>query len=470
VTAAALLLVLTIGPGPRARPPSAQARDSFPHAAHRRLFTACTTCHAGIPAGDTATARPPTSFCGTCHDGRDQRLVDWVPRPARASNLRYDHRAHIAAVLAKGDEALVCTRCHASGDSTGALMEVARARPERCITCHAHQADTHLAEASSCRTCHRVLTEARGLPTARISGFPRPASHDSAFLFTHGDAAATSSTCAVCHARDFCAACHVNASRVAAIQALDADPRVAEVARSRPVVYRAPASHAAPGFNRGHAPASAQAIEQCASCHTRESCVACHGPDARASAIAAMPPRAPSGALGVSLAAARPAGHGARFALDHRAAAAAGDQSCLSCHTQRYCATCHDGTSRPAFHAVNFVMRHGSPAYTQENECAACHQTQVFCRDCHRRIGRGTDAAPSGSYHTSQPNWRFGHAAAARRSIETCASCHAQSFCLSCHSARQGQGVSPHGPGFNPAMGDKNPAMCRICHATVPTH
>jgi hypothetical protein len=402
VIGAVLVLALVIGPGPAARHVAAQTRDSFPHAAHRRLFTSCTTCHAGIPTGDSATARPPTSFCGTCHDGRDQRLVDWTPVPARASNLRYDHVTHIAAVRSKGDEELPCTRCHAMGDAEGELMEVARARPERCITCHAHQADTHLAEGSACATCHRPLADVRGLASARIAAFPKPASHDQ------------------------------------------------------------------PRFGRAHVPGPGQAAGQCATCHTRESCLACHGSDAHTAAIALIP-RAGRDGPRVNLGASRPPDHVARFAVDHRAAAASGDQACQSCHTQRYCATCHDAASRPPFHATNFVMRHGSSAFTQDNECAACHQTQVFCRDCHSRTGRGTDAAPFGSYHTSQPNWRFGHAAAARRSIETCASCHAQSFCLSCHSARQGQGVSPHGPGFNPAMAGKNPAMCRICHVTIPS-
>jgi hypothetical protein len=463
---AALALVLAAAQGPAAP----QARDSFPHPVHRRLFTQCVNCHAGILTGDSATARPPVSLCATCHDGQDQRTVNWAPRPARPSNLRYDHPAHIAAVQRRDGETLSCMRCHSPTDSAQTLMEVARARPARCITCHAHQAERHLAANADCRTCHRPLAEARGLATERIADFPKPASHDSTWVYRHNDAARSSASCAVCHARDYCASCHVNAARVAAIQALGPDPRVAEIARTRPVRYVRPPSHLEADFSSRHAPATPADGERCAACHARESCMACHGQQIGGNrAIAQIPARGRE-ASGVSAAALRPAGHVPGFATDHRAAAAGGDPSCMQCHTQRFCSTCHDASTRPPFHPLDFVARHQAATYTPDNECAACHQVQTFCRDCHLSTGRAAPRAQFGSYHTAQPAWRLGHAAAARRSIETCATCHVQVFCLQCHSAKGGQGVSPHGPGFNAGMADRNASMCRYCHLTVPQH
>ena len=61
-----------------------------------------------------------------------------------------------------------------------------------------------------------------------------------------------------------------------------------------------------------------------------------------------------------------------------------------------------------------------------------------------------TRKAPVGKFHDAQPGWLFGHGGIARRSIETCASCHAQNFCLTCHSATSGWQINPHGSHFEP--------------------
>jgi hypothetical protein len=83
-------------------------------------------------------------------------------------------------------------------------------------------------------------------------------------------------------------------------------------------------------------------------------------------------------------------------------------------------------------------------------------------------LGRANTNAPvgRGRYHDKQPGWLFGHGGVARRAIETCASCHAQDFCLRCHSATSGWHINPHGPNFDPGVQSKNPGMCLICHTT----
>jgi predicted CXXCH cytochrome family protein len=72
----------------------------------------------------------------------------------------------------------------------------------------------------------------------------------------------------------------------------------------------------------------------------------------------------------------------------------------------------------------------------------------------------------TGRFHDKQPGWLFGHGGIARRAIETCASCHAQDFCLRCHSATTGWHINPHGSSFDPGVESKNRAMCLICHTT----
>lgn len=451
-----------------ALPVAAPAADSFPHSAHRRLFTTCRVCHAGIVTGDSAQARPTRVNCANCHDGRTERTVDWTPSAASPSNLRFDHRRHFAAAPDSSANATSCGGCHATERST-TLMEVARARPERCLDCHAHRAERHLAATNRCATCHLPLTEATRLAVATIGRFPTPATHDSAFTTAHADAAQQAS-CQVCHSRDFCSTCHVNAARLAPIQVLGGDARVAQLVRGRTVTYRAPASHGASDFTRRHGLLARAGALACANCHAQESCLICHSQAPLVPIIAALPRRASGGAPGVDLAALRPPGHIPGFRANHRAVAAGGDGACSRCHRQTFCAACHDGARRPGFHADNFVMRHASPALTSASECSSCHQVQAFCRDCHRQIGTAPAAGSglTGRYHNAQPTWLFGHGGAARRALETCVSCHQQRFCLQCHSSSRGWKVSPHGPGFQADMGDRNAAMCRICHTQGP--
>ncbi len=460
MTPVILVAVLTLG--------AQQAADSFPHAPHRRLFASCATCHAGIVSGDSAAARPAAAACAACHDGTRERRVSWTPAPPRATNLLFDHRAHARVMAGRGDSALACVACHAM-PRAAAFMEVGRAGAEGCVTCHAHRASAHLA-AADCASCHRPLRAATRLAAADIARFSKPPSHERAYVFNHAREA-TSNACAVCHTRESCASCHVNAGRLAAVQALGPDPRVAALMRAAPaVVYPTPAAHRAADFGRRHGALAGATDATCASCHARESCLGCHRTDERLAAIAALPRRAADAAYGVDLADARPRDHVPGFPVRHRAAAAGGEVSCASCHTPSYCSACHDGGDAPAFHGANYVARHGAESFGARTECASCHQAEAFCTSCHRETGRAsqTGAAP-GQYHDRQPNWTFGHGATARRSIETCAGCHRQADCLSCHSARQGWGVNPHGRDFDPSIRSRNRALCARCHTGDPT-
>ncbi len=449
--------------------PSAQPSDSFPHEAHRRLFVSCRLCHAGIVTGDSTRSRPAPGACASCHDGRIERTVDWAPREARPSNLRFDHRRHFADAPDSTADAASCQGCHASAAGAG-FMAVSRARPESCISCHAHRADEHLAQSNRCATCHRPLVEAVRLAADVIARFPKPPSHDSVFTYAHARNAEEPGRCQVCHSRESCSTCHVNAAQVGPIQELGRDARVERLVHGRAVTYRAPVSHAAAGFTRSHGLQARRGAVTCANCHARESCQVCHTGAPMVPVVGSLPSRRPNGAPGVDLSALRPPGHLVGFRDNHRVVAAGGDASCSRCHRQTFCADCHDAARRPVFHAANFVARHAPAALGATNECASCHQVQVFCRDCHRQAGAGAAApgGPAGRFHNAQANWTFGHSGAARRSLEACATCHQQNFCLRCHSASSGWKVNPHGPGFDPDIGNRNAAMCRVCHVTGP--
>jgi hypothetical protein len=463
---AAALLGAALPAGPQ-RPGAAArtAADTFPHARHTKLFTTCDACHGGITTGDTASFFPSPELCAGCHNGDLARAVTWRPGPLRPTNVSFDHAPHVVMLQAMDSTTPVCQRCHAHADSLP-FMDVGRADPERCVMCHGQGATSHLTQ-TSCEPCHTTLHDAVALDTADIRAFPTPPSHDSSWI-QHHQTAAAGPTCAVCHAQQFCATCHVNAGLVAAIESLPPDDRVAAMFRGRRGSYPKPASHAAADWDRAHAAAARAGVSECANCHAQESCLTCHRIQERVPAIARLPRRARNGAFGVDLAGLTPANHLPDMLLRHRVLAAGGAAACATCHRPSYCASCHDAAKAPTFHGANFIQRHAQQAYAAEAECASCHQTQIFCRSCHMTLGRSNTSAPigQGKYHDRQPGWLFGHGGVARRSIETCASCHEQRFCLRCHSATTGWHINPHGPNFDPKVQSKNPAMCLICHTT----
>jgi predicted CXXCH cytochrome family protein len=486
---------------------------AFPHATHAKLFPTCVGCHAGISSGDSATMFPPAASCTECHNGRDVKLAAWSYPSAHPTNLRFDHARHARLSDSAGTH-LDCLKCHGSEPSPQWMM-VARARPETCIGCHAHSAPSHLAESSRCTTCHVPLARATALSETTIAKFPKPSSHAAPdFITAHGPLAAGSiASCATCHTRESCAGCHVNAATLGPIAALASDARVARILAGKPIVYPVPPSHRLTDFATTHGALARANIQTCATCHAQPSCLACHTGPLGARVIDALPQAGPGGAPGVQLRAPRavpppawpPVGgaapqihfaamvlapvdtpppspvtagggptqvvrvHPLDFVRTHGPIAASGRLNCAGCHQQSFCSTCHQGAGERRYHPFNFVARHASEAYARETKCASCHNTEVFCRSCHRDIGIGAGSKRrSGTAHAGQPLWLLQHGEAARRGMQSCASCHQQTDCMQCHSAF-GSRVSPHGPDFDAkAMQKRNPTLCSYCHIGPP--
>jgi hypothetical protein len=446
-------------------------QDRFPHEKHAGLFPTCVGCHAGIAAGDTAAfVSIAPEDCAGCHDGVEIRRVDWAGPERRASNLAFPHPTHVT------DLEMDCTACHNLPDAP-VRMAVQRATVGACLECHAPDAEGHLDLAAiECSTCHLPLVQAASLPSDRIANFPRPANHDQPdFLLIHGPTAeAEGGDCAVCHGRESCERCHLNADRLAPITALASDARIAELVAGRSGEWPEPASHKAADWATRHGEWAREAIEGCANCHAQESCEACHGEAGQPAVIARLPERRPGGPQGVILAVAaaggaRPVGHTADWIAAHGAAAALGTPNCATCHTERQCLECHDGAQRPGFHPVDFVVRHASEAYAAETECAACHSQEAFCRDCHEGAGLAAARSGSAAFHDAVPDWLIAHGLAARQDLEACTTCHQQDTCLRCHSAKAGLRVSPHGPDFDPdRVADRSTMSCAICHFDLP--
>ncbi len=457
-------LLLATGVSAQQRPP---AQDTFPHLTHARLFPLCDACHAGISSGVRADAFPTPANCASCHDGQRVRRVSWSGRAARASNLNFAHPRHILAIRNAGDS-LDCAGCHSTGDT--ARMAVGPPDPNACTGCHAHQAPGHLSPGRDCSTCHLPLTAATSLSAARVSAFPKPASHQAPdFLLQHAPGSAVDRTsCATCHARESCARCHLNADSVPAIAALGRDARVAALARDRAPVYPQPASHSTSVWRAKHGAEAVANVAQCANCHARSSCTACHR-DRAPPEVSRLPVSGEADQRGVVLPARVTQIHPAGFVKLHGPEAATMETSCQACHASAFCEKCHAGPVSPSFHAPNFLARHGPDVYANDIECTSCHNPEVFCRACHAGSGLASRGRLGVAFHTANPLWIVGHGGAARQGLEGCASCHQQSFCTQCHSATAGWRINPHGPGFNAAQIEKaNPLTCRLCHAGGP--
>lgn len=467
VTIATALIATLVAWGGR---PSADG--AFPHLRHARLFPTCNSCHQ--IEGATATI-PQPSFCAACHNGQNQPRVDWAGRTRTPSNLAFDHTQVTAAKKDKLGMDFKCSNCHQK--SGGEPMDVVRVTEASCLGCHA-SGKVHTLDAP-CATCHVSSAEARDYTGEEILAFPKPDDHDDAFALEHGQPATDNTArCAVCHSRDLCSTCHVNAATVPPIQALEPDPRVAEIVSQRTVTYPLPASHRADAFAEDHADAAAD-ISSCATCHTQESCRACHVSPLPDPIPELAPGRSEATgsnvhqAQGVVLERRAPSTHTANFAENHKALAATATSTCNTCHTQDQCITCHLGSetvSAPGepvgrYHPENFVVQHSAPAFGQDVECATCHNPAAFCQECHTGQGLASSGRIDTGFHNRKPTWVFGHGQAARQGLETCATCHSQRDCLQCHSALGGRRINPHGPDFDPEkIKSKSPAMCLACH------
>ena len=443
-----------------------QLADSFPHLVHQGLFPLCQGCHEGILDDDPTTSMPRADQCSGCHDGVDQVRVAWAPAPTPPGMLDFSHERHVREVAGEGDDPLACTSCH--NDPAGTSMAVVPLEAGRCLSCHGDAPDAHLESGTGCAECHRPLAGVDA-GDVRFATLPEPRVHDGRdfLLDGHGaEALADDARCATCHIQDQCASCHVDAS-LAPIPDLPAAPDHWDPPLLR-AHYPEPDSHDDEYFERIHG-RPAPAAQDCSTCHTRDDCAACH--------LEPLPD--PAGALqerprvqapGVGLAEGRPGSHETPYFMSaHPVLATAGPASCSGCHTQAYCAECHDAPRGPAYHPPSFALRHAASVGSQPMECGNCHNTAAFCRECHQSMGMESQGRLGPGYHDREPVWLLRHATAARQGLEQCASCHEQRDCLQCHSQLGAFKVSPHGPGFDAEQAQaRNPLICRACHLSDP--
>jgi hypothetical protein len=355
-----------------------------------------------------------------------------VVMPKPVIPIEFSHGAHLKL-------GMKCLSCH---DATVKSIDAADdllPKMKLCVTCHRLDAPdpAKAFPKSSCDTCHPGFTRDPEHPEVKPAEVVLPAPR---LRFTHRAHSLLGIVCGDCHG-----------------------DMTKQTAPSR-------------GGWGEHIPTMAKCLE----CHNGEAapnaCTTCHLAEDDGRLLTAYP----EGRL-------QPTG---RFrdddhrdpAWNYRHGLAARDEEyCQSCHTPKDCLSCHDGADKPRdIHPGNYVALHARDAMVRSAECLGCHEGGVDCQKCHETTGvtqasttDGKDPKPvTGRIHPD--GWAdFGagrnlHADIARTSIESCASCHTEEECITCHSDRTLR-INPHPPGFKASLlQGRNDAVCLKCHDTIP--
>jgi len=365
--------------------------------------------------------------------------------------------------------------------------------PGSCTTCHLGAAESGASfwpSAASCAFCHD------GEVKSRIEWTPPETTPPSNLRFTHDrhrEETADSVSCTQCHALPDsagsvhrrvvgqCIACHQPRGEHLSVSneqcATCHFPLTEAKGLSRDAVgkFAAPPAHRAAGFGlKGHAELATvrgadgrpTVAASCATCHAQNFCLNCHVNAPEVPAIRALGPDDRSLVHKFTFAA--PPSHSIpNFLAVHGRQAQRNATSCAAWHTQPSCATCHVGATlpkpvramhqpgpgrargaalerhAPLSHIASFREGHGREASAAPRTCATCH-LQADCFSCHRP----DLAQPSGGgdYHPAGFLVRHPSASYARQS--SCSDCHNfQQFCVACHaqaglSARRSLGAS----------------------------
>ncbi|HEX7336917.1 MAG TPA: hypothetical protein VF252_06890 [Gemmatimonadales bacterium] len=361
----------------------------------------CRSCHAG-PGADRMQVRlavaqncldchgvrarhleAPDTSCATCHLplARAVRLaradVADFPEPESHKAPGFELKGHGRLARGSGTSPVsaACATCHAR---------------DFCSECHVNAPEVPAIQA--------LALDPRSL--AHKAELKAPPSHaDPSFLQRHGRAARQSPmTCATCHAQESCLACH--AGKPATALAMPA----AGPGRGKGAVIRRerPPSHGS-DFSELHGPVANARPETCNGCHVRPQCLDCHRPTAADAA---------------------PGYHPAGFLSRHPAAAYSRETSCSDCHNRgQFCADCHVNAGLSASRTLDagyhdakrsFLFGHGQAARQNLESCVACH-AERDCLTCHSALG-GRRFNPHGP--------GFDPATLRRKNSQACTACH----------------------------------------------
>ena len=347
----------------------------FDHAQHARLGLGCVDCHPAALTSTAATDRvlPAPQTCDACHgtvhrdigvttagprsDGSCSTChVGWNPLAPAAvarvvlgeSQAKFNHRVHAARNIR-------CGQCHGEVQKVALATRDTMPTMQGCLGCHNLPAQSRGDARAECWTCH--LTDPGGHIRTRLpTGVLLPprwlgnAEHGADFAHRHGHAAADNSRfCASCHADDECAHCHDNRVRPRDIHPND--------------------------FISMHPIAARQNSPRCSSCHHEQSfCLSCH----QRSGVTMSGPPANRQEQGRFHPPTEVFTTGPRSSRHHGSEAQRNLSACVSCHTERDCASCHASTNGGGLgvnpHPGGFVARCATAFHRNPRPCLVCHQ------------------------------------------------------------------------------------------------
>lgn len=350
----------------------------FNHKFHvEKQQQSCKVCHAAAYSSESANDRllpDPTQTCDNCHDvdhsdranvktggdpngqctfchlgdnagvgGKVAPLV--IPQP----NLRFTHKKHLTRNIQ-------CAQCHGPIDKLELATRDQLPRMAGCFTCHNMSGASQGDAKSACTNCHLTQPDGRIKTTFATGDLVPPrwlhnAGHTADWIERHKTIAADDSAfCGSCHAAKYCTDCHDGKVRPRKVHPND--------------------------WISMHPEAAKQDNPRCVSCHQQQTfCADCHRRVGVARDVAS----------GNRLAGRRfhpPSSEwtaAPRTAKHHAWEAERNLNACVSCHTERDCATCHatkglSGGQGVNPHPIGFANACRTPFARNPRPCLVCHQ------------------------------------------------------------------------------------------------
>jgi hypothetical protein len=331
----------------------------------------------------------PDTACAQCHvrltdaPGFTTADIARFPKPSSHDGPEFSSGGHgrlARPASAGGGIAASCATCHARN---------------LCVSCHV--------DAPEVPEIQALAVDAR-VPEY-VATLAAPSSHDSvAFLHTHGrDAQRPNATCATCHARASCTVCHVGSSPNAVAKLATAGAGRAAGVR---IVREPPPGHTREFMTDRHGADASNRPAMCETCHARATCLECHRPVGERFPVARQSSTSQAAAARRVDGARRSGFHPAAFLTRHPSSAYSRDADCSDCHNRaQFCQACHQQSGlvanarlgRVGYHDVfrGFSLGHGQAARQNLESCVSCH-AERDCTTCHSSVGGGFRFSPHG--------------------------------------------------------------------------
>lgn len=310
----------------------------------------CDRCH-GSDHHDLLAVTPgdsPRGACATCHEGYKPEHGNHVARTVLpTARLNSNHKAH-------ADRQIGCESCHGPVQELGLATRDQLGRMRGCLGCHGMDGPARGDAKSECSTCHvrasngllqTSFREGKLLPPRWLGNLE----HTADFLHRHKMVALDNAqACAACHTEASCSDCHDGRVRPRSVHPND-------YLSLHPVEAR---------LDNPRCSSCHQQQQFCVACHQRSGVTASGSPGNRLGQGRFHPP--PSVWVDMP-----------RTRQHHAWEAQRNLNACVSCHSERDCATCHAtrGVGGRGFspHPPGFAASCGGVAARNPRPCLVCH-------------------------------------------------------------------------------------------------